>query len=78
MHALDQLPALLGLFSVAATVLSGPRRFRPKRRNEAIRMTDRRAQSPSLAITLGATFGRAMPRRLRFGADVNESLRSNL
>jgi hypothetical protein len=32
----------------------------------------------AVAITLGALAGRAIPRRLRFGAGVNESLRSNL
>jgi hypothetical protein len=39
MYAPHQLLVLQGLFSVAATVPSGPRCFRQKRRNEATRVT---------------------------------------
>ncbi len=42
--------------------------YQTKRWNEAIRMTDLKAQSPSLAITMRALFGRTTSRRLRFQA----------
>src|SRR5260221_11664866 len=42
--------------------------FQTKRWNEAIRMTDLKAQSPSLAITMRALFGRTTSRRLGFQA----------
>jgi hypothetical protein len=50
--------------------------FQTKRWNEAIRMTDLKAQSPSLAITTRVLLGRTTSRRLRFEA--NKPLRSDL
>src|SRR5258708_6766373 len=46
--------------------------FQTKRWNEAIRMADLKAQSPSLAITMRVLFGRTTSRRLRFEASRNE------
>ena len=42
--------------------------FQTKRWNEAIRMADLKAQSPSLAITVRVLFGRTTSRRLGFQA----------
>jgi hypothetical protein len=57
---------------VAATVPLGPWCSQTKRWNEAIRMADLKAQSPSLAITMRVLFGRTTSRRLRFEARRNE------
>jgi hypothetical protein len=46
--------------------------YQTKRWNEAIRMADLKAQSPSLAITIRVLFGRTTSRRLGFEASRNE------
>jgi hypothetical protein len=51
--------------------------FQTKRWNEAIRMADLKAQSPSLAISMRVLFGRTTSRRLRFEARRTSPLRSD-
>jgi hypothetical protein len=51
--------------------------FQTKRWNEAIRMADLKAQSPSLAITMRVPFGRTTSRRLGFEARRTSPLRSD-
>ena len=48
-----------------------------KRWNEAIRMADLSAQSPSLTVTMRALFERTTSRRLRFEARRTSPLRSD-
>ncbi len=63
-----RFPHLAKRAPVAATVRLGQLMLQTKRWNEAIRMADLKAQSPSLAITMRVLFGRTTSRRLGFQA----------